>query len=185
MAMVLVYVMMTGHRMIAVLRSSDMPTVPYIWENVGPTVPTVTDQSSTTVTDAKNTAFSTRVFAHATKTGLEKIAANIMVVATANVTDVPDLTPMTVSTVSLTPMKTVVDTVYVKPGTDQLINTTMAPGEENSVIPGQELVLLAVPPVQVDTSQNNVRHVTSMLTSMRMVSAHVTLTGLATAARST
>lgn len=33
-----------------------MLTVPYIWENVGPTVPTVTDQNSTTVTDVKSTA---------------------------------------------------------------------------------------------------------------------------------
>lgn len=92
---------------------------------------------------------------------------------------------MTVSTASPTLMKTTLDTVYVNHGTYQPINTTMATGKEISVPSGTEPALLAVPPVKMDTSQNNARTVFQMLTSMSMVSAHVTQTGLASIVEST
>lgn len=49
MLMVLVYVMMTGHRTTQELRSSDMPIVLSIWENAGPTVQAVMDPNLMTV----------------------------------------------------------------------------------------------------------------------------------------
>jgi hypothetical protein len=49
MLMVLVYVMMTGHRTTQELRSSDMPIVLSIWENAGPTVRVVMDLNLMTV----------------------------------------------------------------------------------------------------------------------------------------
>ena len=55
MVMVLAYVMMTGHRSLQELRSSDMPIVPFIWENAGPTVHHVADPNTMTVLPVKNT----------------------------------------------------------------------------------------------------------------------------------
>jgi hypothetical protein len=96
MLMVLVYVMMTGHRTTQELRSSDMPIVLSIWENAGPTVKVVMDPNLMTVRPVNITQHWPTVFALAALTGSVKTVVNTTVSATPTVTDVLDQTQMTV-----------------------------------------------------------------------------------------
>lgn len=177
MAMVLAYVMMTGHRLIQAQRSSDMPTALYTWENAGPTVATVLAQNSTTVPDVKITEFYLMASVPVTKTGSEKTVANTMVLATTCVMHVWDQTAMTVRTVSLTPMKTPLDIVYVRAGITQMIKPITDSGAEISVPNGTEPALMDALHVTMDTHQINVHHVYLTHTSTKMVYVNVTQTG--------
>lgn len=176
--MVLVCVMMTGHRKVLPWRNSAMLIALSTWENAGQTVASAPDQSSTTVTHVKSTEpYKVTAPVYATPTGLAKIAANTMACVTRSVTDVRDQDQKAVSTVSPTLMKMAAVNAYVSHGIKPEVIMDKEPGRVIAVTHGTAPALMLAPAVQMDTCLSNAQNAMRTPSLTRTVSVNVTLTG--------